>query len=214
MRLRSTEWINLLAFSWFAVLALSRRGLHAARRRKVAAIGAAGVSVTLFVSLVLPLLTAPGSSITRDWIPLLLLPLFYLQGGQFVTRTDTDFEDRLERSDLRLVAPLLEWCLRSPFRDWIFTYLEIGYLSYYLALPLSLAALHLEGKRSAADLFWTVVLLGAYGSCSTLPFLNTRPPRVLGEQWSAALPRSKVRAFNLWILRQGSIHANTCPSVH
>jgi membrane-associated phospholipid phosphatase len=47
-----------------------------------------------------------------------------------------------------------------------------------------------------------------------LPFLQTRPPRVLGEKWSAALPYGKMRAFNQWILRLGSIHANTFPSVH
>jgi PAP2 superfamily len=215
MRLRSSEWINLLAFTWFAVLALCRPSLGAARRQTIAVIGAAGVALTLVVSLVLPhLTTARAANITRDWIPLLQLALFYWQGGQFVTRTDTRFEERLESLDLRLVAPLLEWCLRSPFRNWIFTYLEIGYLSYYVVMPLGIVALYLQGLGSEVDLFWTVLLLGSYGSCSTLPFLNLRPPRFLDEKWSAALPRGKIRAFNLWILRLGSIHSNTCPSAH
>ena len=47
-----------------------------------------------------------------------------------------------------------------------------------------------------------------------LPFIKTRPPRMLGEKWSMALPAGKARAWNLWILRRGSIDANTCPSAH
>ena len=215
MQLRSAEWINLVAFPCFALLALTRRDLSAAQRRTIVAIGAAGIAITLIVSLVVPNLTSLRAAvIIRDWIPLLLLPLFYWQGGQFVIREDVDFENKLERLDARLVAPVFDRCLRSPLRDWIFIYLEIGYLSYYLVLPLSLAALHIAGKDRGAGLFWTVVLLAAYGSCATLPFLNTRPPRVLGEKWSTDLPQSKVRAFNLWVLRQGSIQANTCPSAH
>jgi membrane-associated phospholipid phosphatase len=47
-----------------------------------------------------------------------------------------------------------------------------------------------------------------------LPFLQTRPPRAIGEKWSARLPHTKIRAFNLGILRHASIHANTFPSGH
>jgi membrane-associated phospholipid phosphatase len=194
---------------------LSRRDLGTARRRTIIIIAAAGIAIPIFVSLVLPqLTTARAASVTRDWVPILLLALFYWQGGQFVVRTDTSFEEKLERVDLRFVAPLFERCLHSSFRNWIFTYLEIGYLSYYLVIPLGVAVLYPLGLRSEVDFFWTVVLLASYGSCSTLPFLNLRPPRFLGEKWSEELPRSKVRAFNLWILHLGSIHANTCPSAH
>ena len=37
---------------------------------------------------------------------------------------------------------------------------------------------------------------------------------MLQEKWTPAVSFSRVRAFNLWILRQGSIHANTFPSAH
>jgi hypothetical protein len=215
MQLHTAEWIHLLAFSWFVMLAWSRRGLDSVRRTNITAIGAAAVAITVFASLVLPHLAPLAvARATREWMALLLLPMLYWQAGQFVTRADIHFEEWLEQLDSGLVAPLLEWCVRSPFRDWIFTYLEVAYLSYYVTLPLALVALYLVGKRSEIGLFWTVVLLGAYGSCNTLPFLQTRPPRVLGEKWSAALPSGKMRAFNQWILLQGSIHANTFPSVH
>ena len=89
-----------------------------------------------------------------------------------------------------------------------------SYLAYYFALPLSLAALYLVGASHEADRFWTVVLLACYASCSTLPFIQLRPPRLLKEQGAPAVGSSKVRAFNLWILSRGSIHANTFPSAH
>ena len=214
MHLRVAEWISLLAFSGFVVLAW-RLDLDRVRRMKITALGSGAVAVTLFASLVLPHLVAPrAASITRDWIPNLLVLLFYSLAGQFVTRADVDVEARLERLDRRLVAPRLEWCARRPLGGWILTYLELAYLSYYAAMPLALAALYLSGRRREADRFWTVVLLAAYGSSGTLPFIQTRPPRMLGEKWSVPLPSGKVRAFNLWILRHGSIQTNTCPSSH
>ncbi len=215
MHLRTAEWINLLVFSWLMALAWRRRSLNRVRRSKITGLGIAGVGITLFVSLLLPHLVAPlAARVSRDWISFPLLLLSYWQFGQFVTRADVKVEERLERLDLTLVAPLVQWCARNPVGVWILTYLELAYLSYYPSLPLALAALYLAGGAVQADRFWTVVLLASYGSCSTLPFIQTRPPRVLGEKWSAALPSGKVRAFNRWILAQGSIHANTCPSAH
>lgn len=215
MALRCTEWINLAAFAWFAVLGLSLRGLSAARRKTIVAIGAIGIALTLFVSLLLPQLTTDrASGIARDWIPIALLALFYWQGGQFVTGNDAAIEERLALADLQLVAPLFEWSRRSVFRALIFPYVEIGYLSYYVVMPLGVVVLYLLDQRSEVDLFWTVVLLAAYGSCSTLPFLHLRPPRYAGEKWSEEFPLSKVRSLNLWILNLGSIHSNTCPSAH
>ena len=213
--LRTAEWISLLAFSWFSALAYRRRALDRVRRAKIVALGLSAVAITIFASLALPrLVEQRTASIVRDWIPYLFLFMFYSQGGQFVTGADVKLEEKLERLDSRIVAPLLEWCARRTAGIWILTYLEIAYLSYYPVLPLALAALYLSGRRAEAVTFWTVVLLAAYGSCGTLPFLQTRPPRMLGEKWSVPLPSGRVRALNLWILRQGSIQANTLPSAH
>jgi len=215
MHLRTAEWISLAAFSWLVALAWRRPSLDRVRRAKITAIGAGGVGVTLFASLALPLLADPRAArVARDWIPYVPLLLFYWQAGQFVTRSDVAFEERLERLDLRLAAPPLLWCARQPWAPWLFSYLEVSYMSYYLSTPLALGALYWTGTDAQAGHFWTVVLLAAYGSCSVIPFIQTRPPRALGEKWSAALPAGKVRQFNHWILRQGSIHANTFPSAH
>jgi membrane-associated phospholipid phosphatase len=213
--LRVAEWINLFAFSSFIILAWRRRYLDRPRRRKIEAIGAAGLAATLFVALVLPHFVSPlAASVSRDWLPYPLLLLFYWQGGQFVTRADIWFEARLERLDRKLVTPLLEWCAANRLGFWFLGCLELAYLFCYATMPFGLAALYLLHKGRDTDHFWTVVVLAAYGSYGMLPFIQLRPPRMLGEKWSALVPSSKVRAFNLWVLRHASIHANTFPSGH
>jgi membrane-associated phospholipid phosphatase len=213
--LRTAEWISLVAFSWFSALAYRRHALDRVRRAKIIALGLSAVAITVFVSLVLPRVVASRpASIVRDWIPYLFLFLFYSQGGQFVIGAETELEVRLERLDRKIVLPLLQWCARKPAGAWILAYLEMAYLSYYPVLPWALVALYVSGRQAEVAQFWTVVLLAAYGSCGTLPFIQTRPPRMLGEKWSVSLPSGRVRAFNLWILRRGSIQANTLPSAH
>jgi hypothetical protein len=215
MPLRSSEWVNLVAFSCLIALAWVLPGLDRQRRVKITTIGAAGAAITLFGALLLPRWADPSAvRVTRDWLPLLMVLLFYRQAGEFVTRADVGVEERLERWDRRLVVPALERCARLPGRAWIFGYLEAAYLSYYAVMPAGIAVLYLAGEARQVDAFWTVVLLASHGSCSTLPFLQTRPPRELGEKWSVPLPHGKLREFNLLILRQGAIHANTCPSAH
>ena len=198
MPLRSSEWVNLVAFLCLIALAWVLPGLNRNRRVKITTIGAAGVAITLFGALLLPRWVDPSAErVTRDWLPLLMVLLFYRQAGEFVTRADSGFEARLERLDRRLVVPALEWCARMPARAWIFGYLEAAYLSYYAVMPAAIAVLYLAGKARRVDGFWTVVLLASHGACSTLPFLQTRPPRELGETWGVPLPHSKLRGFNL-----------------
>jgi hypothetical protein len=213
--LRAAEWINILTFACLTLLAWGRRDLNGARRVKITAIGAGGLAITLFAALVLPRWASPvAASVARDWILYLLLLMVYRQGGYFVTHADGAFEQRLEWLDRRLVAGPLEWCARHRAGRWLLGYLELAYMLCYVSMPTGLAVLYLLGQRSAAGHFWTVVLLATYASYGTLPFLQTRPPRMLGEKWGASRPAGKLRAFNLWILRHASIHANTFPSAH
>jgi hypothetical protein len=214
LHLRTAEWINILAFSGFIILAWIR-GVNPARRSTITAVGAVGLAITLFASVAIPRWIAPlAASVSRDWIPYVLLLLFYWQAGQFVTRWDVAFESRLLGLDQRLATPPLEWCARRRAGAWILTYLEIAYLFCYVSMPLGIVALYLLRLGREAGYFWTVVLIATYASYGTLPFIQTRPPRALGEKWTATLPCGKVRQFNLWILRHASIHANTFPSAH
>ena len=214
MPLRASEWISVLAFSGFVALAWQRR-LDRVRRVKITALGSAGTAATLFASLVLPGLAGPlSTSITRDLLPCVLILLFYSLSGRFVTGANAGLEARLLQLDRLLVAPPLIWCAGRFFGPWLLGSLELAYLSYYVALPGAAATLLLAGRGKEADHFWTVVLLAAYASCGMLAFVQTRPPRVLEEKWGLSLASGKLRAFNLWILRNGSVPANTLPSAH
>jgi membrane-associated phospholipid phosphatase len=213
--LRAAEWINLAVFSFYTVLGWRRGRLSPQRRAKITAIGVSALIITLFVSLVVPHLVTPlAASVIRDWVPYLLLLLLYWQGGQFVTHANVALEDRLERMDRKMVAPLLEWFARAPLGGWILGYLEGSYLFCYASMPLGLGTLYMLRRGREADHYWTVVLLAAYASYGMLPFIQLRPPRMLGEKWSEPLLAGKVRSLNLWILRHASIHANTFPSGH
>jgi membrane-associated phospholipid phosphatase len=81
-------------------------------------------------------------------------------------------------------------------------------------MPFGLAALYLLREGHKADQFWAIVLAATYPCYGMLPHFQTRPPRVLEEPWSMQVPRSRIRDFNLWILRHASIQANTVPSAH
>lgn len=213
--LRTSEWVIILAFSFFLVLAWQRRGLDRVRRARITRIGAGGLAVSLFTALFLPhLIPELAASIIRDWIPYLLLLMCYWQAGQFVTRADRGFEARLQRLDYRVVAPLLQPCSRRLVGGWLLCYLELAYLSCYVSMPLGLGVLYLFGEAREANYFWTVVLLATYPSYVLLPYVQTRPPRTFEEKWSPPRPHDKMRTLNLWILRHASIHANTFPSAH
>src|SRR5690242_19560117 len=80
--------------------------------------------------------------------------------------------------------------------------------------PMSMGALYVLRLARHADYFWTVVLIPTYLSYGMLPWLQALPPRMLEEPWRRPLPANPVRAFNLWLLRHASIHANTFPSAH
>lgn len=205
----------MLAFSWSIALAWLRHDLSRFKRWKITSIGVGGLAIIIFTARILVRLVAPlPASVTRDWIPYLLLLMFYWQAGNFVTHSDTWLEEKLLELDSRVVAPFLGWCARHRAGTWILNYLELAYLFCYVSMPLGLAVVYLLRQGHEADRFWAIVLLATYPCYGLLAFLQTRPPRALEEKWMPPLPSSGVRAFNLWILRHASIHANTFPSAH
>lgn len=212
--MRAAEWIHAVVFSFFGVLAWLA-ALTGRRRATVTGIAAVGLGATLTGAFLLPRLLPPVSaSAVRDWLPAALVLLVYWQTGQFFVRIDQRFQDRLERVDERIVAPLLDWLSRRRARKWIAAWLELGYVFCYPMIPMSFGTLYLLRLTRHADHFWAVVLISSYLCYGVLPFVQTLPPRMLAEPWLTPLPHTRVRAFNLWILKHGSIHANTFPSAH
>jgi membrane-associated phospholipid phosphatase len=92
--------------------------------------------------------------------------------------------------------------------------LESAYVLVYLVIPAGAATLALGGHPEAIPRFWTIVLLAAFVSYGAMPWLQTRPPRVLEHALGLRHPGSAVRRFNASILDRGSIQANTVPSGH
>jgi hypothetical protein len=212
--MRAAEWIHIVVFSFFVSLAWLR-ALPARARAKVTGLGLAGLGATLVAAFLLPrLLPALAVSVVRDWLPAALILLVYWQAGEFFMKVNQPFQDHLLRLDASMVAPFLRWLSRSPVGRWIAAYLELAYLLCYPMVPMSIGALYLLRLARYSDSFWIVVLVSTYLSYGALPFLQTLPPRVLSEPWLEPAPPSPVRRFNLWILRHGSIHANTFPSAH
>jgi hypothetical protein len=212
--MRAAEWIQLVVFSYFIILAWLRT-LPGNRRARVTALGAAGLAATLAGAWIVPRLVTPlAASVVRDWLPAALVLLVYRQAGEFFTRVDDKVQARLLRLDERIAAPLLRWLARHRAGGWVAAYFELAYLLCYPMIPMSLGALYVLRLARHADHFWTVVLISTYISYGMLPFIQTLPPRMLAETWLVPLPPNPVRNFNLWILRHASIHANTFPSAH
>jgi len=212
--MRAAEWIHIAVFSFFVSLAWVR-ALPMRRRVKVTGIGVVGLGATSIAAYVLPGQLPPlYVSVVRDWLPAALVLLVYWQTGEFFTKVDQRFQDHLQRIDARIVAPLLSWLARHRVGIWIAAYLELAYLLCYPMVPLSIGTLYLLHLGRYADSFWTVVLVSTYLSYAALPFLQTLPPRMFTESWLEPLPPGPIRRFNLWILRNASIHANTFPSAH
>jgi len=211
--MRAAECISGAFFLFLIGLALLR-SLPAARRARVFAIGAIGVALICAGYSAGRLLPELAASVLRDWLPALLLLMVYWQAGQFFLVPEEELQRRLLRLDQKLLGRLLSWLGRGRAGRWVVSYLELAYLLCYVLVPMGLGAFYLLHMRMHADRFWTVVLPPTCLCYGMVPFLPTLPPRMLEGPREGPWRRSRVRSLNLWILRHGSIHANTLPSAH
>jgi len=212
--MRTAEWINTVSFSFLLILAWRRR-LDPARRTKIILLGLSGLVLTAISAAALPrVLPRLAASVSRDWLPYLLLLLFYWQAGQFFTGPNVAAECWLEQLDRRLLGSALAASTRGRTGKWISTTLELAYLFCYPSLPAGLAALYVMHRGAEADHFWAVVLVSTYICYAAVPFVQTRPPRMLTQPDSLVPRQGEVRRLNLFVLRHASIQVNTFPSAH
>jgi membrane-associated phospholipid phosphatase len=71
----------------------------------------------------------------------------------------------------------------------------------------------MAGSKEDVARFWMAVLLAGYGCYITLPWLVSRPPRLLEGAPAPAEPSNVSRA-NVFVLGRVSHHLNTFPSGH
>jgi len=194
------EWIALGYLTYLAVVAAVGPGFSRAR---------GPTSVAAFVGWVL---WAMGSGAARPVLvdtlaPALILVIGYWLSGLFFVRPMSALEQRLLRTDAtlaRVCAIPCPWLLRE--------YLELAYVLVYVVVPTGALTLALGGHVSEVPRFWAVVLLAGFVSYGMLPWLQTRPPRVV-ETGAVAAP-SPLQRFNRAILDRASNQVNTLPSGH
>src|SRR5881397_3887561 len=192
--MRLYEWISLVFYAAFAVLAWLRP-LSLRRRSLVTAIAVAGIAGILRLR----------STAARDWLPLAFIPLAYWQTGLFLRPLNNWLQSKLKSFDRKHLGR------RSPPFMWL---LELCYLFCYPLVPLGLVALYLSGMGRFAEEFWNVVLPPAYACYATFPFIQTLPPRAIERDAPWQPPEMPLRNLNLFVLRHVSIQANTFPSGH
>jgi membrane-associated phospholipid phosphatase len=153
----------------------------------------------------------PLSPVLQIVIPSLVLLSGYWLSGLLFVRPDVRLERWLLSVDDRLLirTGVLDAYRRSP--RGVQDFFELSYLLVYLAVPAGATILVLLGHSEHVDTFWTVVLLAEFVCYGMLPWLPTRPPRVLE---GARTRIDGVRRLNLLIANRASIQVNTLPSGH
>ena len=147
-------------------------------------------------------------------VPLPMLLAGYRLSGLFFVSPMRDAEEWLMALDRRFLRRqgILAAYETSP--RMVHESLELAYVLVYLVIPAGVATLAMGGHPEVIPRFWTIVLLAAFISYGVMPWLQTRPPRVLENTPDMIEPQSALRRFNATILNRGSIQANTVPSGH
>ena len=201
--MRTPDLIALLYFAYIGVAALTVRGVPAKRRARVAVLALLAMAAVAAATrgVVLP-------QRIHDWLPAIWLLLGYWLPGGLLHAPMPGLEAWLRASDRWIQEwPSMRWARAMP--AWLIALFELAYFLVHLFVPAGLAVL-LLGGLDAADSFWTPTLLAGYICYGTLPWLQSRPPRIVeGEA-----PATGVRDWNTRLLAHASVQANTFPSGH
>jgi membrane-associated phospholipid phosphatase len=201
------EIVALGYVSYLAVCAFARPQFNRARRLVV--------PIALASWLLMPLLPAMDlAEVARALLPLPVLLGGYWLSGTFFVAPMVAVEATLARWDALLLdgTGLRRWYRHAhPIVHGVF---EAAYLLVYPMVPVGALTLVAGGRADHLGEFWTAVLLAAFGCYGTLPWIQTRAPRALGEPAYTPLPATPLRRLNEFVLGRGSIQVNTIPSGH
>jgi membrane-associated phospholipid phosphatase len=201
-------------FSYLALVSLTRQEFAPARLPLLVAAAIGWMCFALVGE-------APLSATLEVVVPALALLAGYWMSGRLFVRHDVGIERWLRSVDDAILtrSGVLPWFRQAP--GLIAEYFELSYLLVYVAVPAGATVLALAGHADRIDRFWTVVLLAEFACYGMLPWIQTRPPRILeadvGGGWGLTPPASRTRPiqqFNRRIADRASIRANTIPSGH
>lgn len=193
----SFEWLVL---AYLAVMVMAAV-LRPAGRTSAVTAGIASMTAVLAVVAFAPpgvrLALPPVYLVIGYWIPALMI-----DGAGTVHPTRLEiWLTRTDAGPRRRVAAL---------PGVVLTVSEVAYLLCYPFVPLMCALAWHAGGRAVMPHFWINVLLAGFVSYATLPWLVSRPPRVV----FTPAPVAGVAAVNVAVLGRVSHGWNTFPSGH
>ena len=148
-----------------------------------------------------------GSSVLRGWAPHAYLVVGYWLPAMLTSQpvVATRFERWLVRSD----SHVRRWlpAVPAPLRP----FTEVAYLLCYPMIPAAFAMVWTRGVPSDVTRFWVAVLLSGYACYICLPWLVSRPPRLLE---GASVSVDPLAGINGHVLGRVSHGLNTFPSGH
>jgi membrane-associated phospholipid phosphatase len=204
--MRPPEWIALAYFGYLAATAVL--GPAGPTRTRVLA----RTAVVILLIVVLGEASSRDAQRVRDWMPGLYAVLGYWIPGMLVSGPSLRLENRLESLDAWLLPAIDRFVTRAP--RVLLECLELTYLCCYALVPGAFVWIAVNGRVTAADQFWTTVLLALYPCYGLVPWLPTRPPRVIEPMPAIDRRQLTLRRLNLRVLRRLSIQTNTFPSGH
>ena len=194
------EW---LACAWFAALCAAAPLTAAAGRRRAGVMAGSAAAVALVV---LAAREAPAT--LRAW-----LPLAYLVGGYWMPGLlapavphPTPFERWLMRTD----DVLLRHLPAAPAR--LTGLLELAYLICYPLVPAAFTVVWTHGDAGDVTRFWLAVLTSGYACYGSIPWLVSRPPRLVEPHDPGS--RHLLAHANVFVLGRVSHELTTFPSGH
>jgi hypothetical protein len=194
---------ELLAALYFFAIAAGALVARAGWLRRIA-VSASAVGAAAAVSLI----ASAGADALRAWAPHLYLVAGYYLPAMLVPFPSgpSRFERWLLESDRRWhsVLPTLPRALVEVT--------ELAYLVCYPLVPASFGVIWSYGSTGDVNRFWLAVLGAGYASYASLPWLVSRPPRLLLSPADAAGPH--LRALNVQVLGRVSHQLTTFPSGH
>jgi membrane-associated phospholipid phosphatase len=190
------ERLAIVYFALFGVGALlSLPGRPRSSRAVLCALGA-------FVSVMAIARMSPAW--IRLWLPHVYLVVGYWLPALLVGHFSAPaFETWLMQTDARFRRHI------PPMPAWAVHLAELSYLMCYPALPAAFAVVWMFGTVVDAERFWIAVLTAGFLCYGTLPWLPSRPPRLLDDEAPRALA-----ALNTAVLARVSHQLNTFPSGH
>ena len=207
--MRVSEWVAFVYFVYLLAVASVKAPWP---RRRAAMLASSAASVAALIPSAFP--DTEVARFVRDWLPAVFLTIGYWLSGWYFVAPMPRFETLFQAWDRRVLGrDSGAWLILSLPRAAV-EVLELAYVGCFIFVPGGMLVLYVTGHAAAADRFWTLVLAGELGSFAFLPWIQTRPPRVLETGIAIERRPLLLRHVNRFMVKNTSIGYNTFPSGH